>query len=316
MKTLVPDSVYVLAAIWSGLLGAAAGSFLNVVIARVPHGQSIVRPRSRCPACGTPIAARDNIPILSWLLLRGRCRACRAAISWRYPLVELLGAGAGVAAFLRHGLTAAAAIELAGVALLLALSFIDLDTWLLPHRLTLPLAALGLVAAALGLGPAPSLLSSALGAAVGFGAFALVGLIGSRLLRKEALGFGDVVLLGALGAWLGLRALLPVVLLASLQGAAVGLLLVGMGRLRGGEPSPSDGGEPVEPPPSVGGVPAPDPSTGPASLPEASSLDAEAAWIPPAHAIPFGPFLALGALEWLYLAGPLSSLVPMLDLFR
>ena len=100
-----------LAAAWAACLGAVVGSFLNVVIARLPRGESVVRPRSRCPRCGAAIAWYDNVPVLSWILLRARCRACRAPISWRYPLVEALAAGAALAAFFRHGLGAAFAAE-------------------------------------------------------------------------------------------------------------------------------------------------------------------------------------------------------------
>lgn len=269
---------------WVLALGAVVGSFLNVLIARVPAGESVVHPRSRCPRCLRPIAWYDNLPVLSWLVLRGRCRGCREPISPRYPAVELLGAGAAYLAWTRHGLSAGAAAELVMVALLLALAFIDLATWLLPHALTWPLLGAGLVASALGVSAAPSLARSAAGAAVGFGAFALVAFAGKVIARKEAMGMGDVWLLAGIGAWLGLAALLPVVLLASIQGSVVGVLLILVGKAQRG-PAP--------------GAPA----------------DADG-WVPPRNAVPFGPFLALGALEWLYLAGPLSSLVPALDVFR
>jgi leader peptidase (prepilin peptidase) / N-methyltransferase len=283
---LPSDGLSLAVAVWVAFVGAAIGSFLNVVIARVPAGESIVSPRSRCPRCGAPIAWYDNLPVLSWLLLRGRCRRCGTPISPRYLLVELLGAALALAAFARHGLGAAAAAEFVLAALLVALAFIDLATWLLPHALTWPLIATGLAAAALGVGTAPSLASSATGAAAGFGAFAAIAWIGRLLARKEAMGWGDVWLLAGLGAWLGLAALLPVVLLASVQGSVVGLLLVAVGKAQPG-PSPS----------------APDPAD-------------DADWVPPRNAVPFGPFLALAALEWLYLAGPLAALVPALDVFR
>ena len=273
-----------------GLGGASIGSFLNVVIARLPAGQSVVTPRSRCPRCGHQIAWYDNLPVLSWLLLRARCRGCRAPISLRYPLVELAGGAAAVLALARNGPTARALAEFTLVALLLALAAIDLDTWLLPHRLTWPLLGLGLVAAALGVAPAPSLGSAALGAAIGFGAFALVSLVGERLLKKEALGFGDVFLLGGLGAWLGVGSLLPVVLLASVQGSVVGVALILVGR---SQPGPDAGGEPV--PPAAG---------------------EEAPWVPPRHALPFGPFLVAGGLEWLWLGDWLGATVPLIGVFR
>jgi leader peptidase (prepilin peptidase)/N-methyltransferase len=272
---------------WAALVGACVGSFLNVVVARVPAGQSIVRPGSRCPRCGTPIAWYDNVPVLAWLRLRGRCRACRAPISIRYPLVELAGAAIGVLVVVRNGPSPAALLELAFATLLVGLALIDLDTWLLPHALTWPLIALGVLTSALGAGPAPSLASSLWGAAVGFASFAALSIGAEKLLKKEALGFGDVWLLAGLGAFLGVAALLPVVLLASTQGAIVGLVLLWLGK---GEPGPT--------------------ST------STSTPDPDDDWIPPKHAVPFGPFLVAGALEWLWLGDLLARAVPGLDIFR
>jgi leader peptidase (prepilin peptidase)/N-methyltransferase len=295
---------------WVVALGAAVGSFLNVVIARVPAGLSIVRPGSRCPGCLTPIAWYDNVPVLSWIVLRARCRRCARRIPFRYPFVELLGAAAAYLAVVRHGATASAVAELAFVAMLIALAFIDLDTWLLPHAITWPLIGLGALAGAAGLAPARGLVSSAIGAAAGFAAFAAVSVVGARVFRREALGWGDVWLLAGIGAWLGVRALLPVVLLASLQGSVFGIALVQLGR---GQPGPS-------PAPPAQGAPGTDaPAAPPVDAPHASAdaeAQAEADWVPPRNAVPFGPFLALGALEWLYLAPVLGALVPLLGVFR
>jgi leader peptidase (prepilin peptidase)/N-methyltransferase len=282
---LLPAPLDSLAAALALVLGAVIGSFLNVVIARVPAGESIVSPGSRCPRCGAPIRWYDNVPVVSWLLLRARCRSCRAPISARYPLVEALVAGLALLAWRRHDLTLAAPAELVLGALLVALAFIDLDTWLLPHALTWPLIALGLLAGALRATPAGSLADAALGAVVGFAAFAAVSLGGRYVLKKDALGFGDVWLLAGIGAWLGAPALLPVVLLASIQGSVVGLALLALGK---GEPGPA---------------------------PDAAPTSDED-WVPPRHAVPFGPFLALGALEWLLLGDRLAALVPPLALFR
>jgi leader peptidase (prepilin peptidase)/N-methyltransferase len=293
----LPEALRVWAAAWAFAVGAAVGSFLNVVVARVPAGESVVRPGSRCPRCRTPIGWRDNLPVVSWLLLRGRCRRCRAPISWRYPLVELLGGLAALAAFARHGLSLAALAELAFAATLIALAFIDLDTWLLPHALTWPLLAAGLVLSAAGIAPAGGAVASAVGAGVGWGAFALIAVAGARLLGREALGWGDVWLLGGLGAWLGAPALLPVVLLASLQGTAVGLALILLGRSQPGPP------------------PADVPAAGEPATAAGASGDHDD-WVPPRHAVPFGPFLALGALEWLWGQEALARLVPTLQVFR
>jgi len=290
----LPPSLRLLAAVWAAMVGAVLGSFLNVVIARVPAGKSIVRPGSRCPGCGTPIAWYDNIPVLSFLLLRARCRACHRPISWRYPLVEVLGVGAALLAFQRHGLSLSALAELCLLCLLLALTFIDIDTWLLPYPLTLPLLGTGLFASAFHLSMARSFTSALLGAAIGGGVFFAVSFVGEKLLRKEALGLGDVWLLAGIGAWLGARALIPVVLLASLQGAlwGVGQLLAGKGQK---------------------GAPAEEAGRGKREALGASGGEEE--WVPPRHAVPFGPFLAAGALEWLYLALPLSRVVVLFQPF-
>ena len=282
---------------WAFAFGAVVGSFLNVVVARVPAGESIVHPRSRCPACRTPIAWHDNVPVLSWMLLRGRCRACRAGISFRYPLVEVLGGSAALIAVLRHGLSLAALAEFGFAAMLLALSFIDLDTWLLPHVMTVPLLVAGVGLSALGLTAAPSFLASLAGAAAGWLSFAAVSLIGEKVLKKEALGFGDVWLLGGIGGWVGVGGLLPVVLLASVQGTVIGLGLIVAGR---GQPGPVPGSGP-----------------GPAAVEqEGAAPVADADWVPPRNAVPFGPFLAAGALEWLWLQGWLAQAIPALSIFR
>jgi leader peptidase (prepilin peptidase)/N-methyltransferase len=305
--------------VWVLLAGAAIGSFLNVVIARVPAGQSVIHPPSRCPRCGASIAWYDNIPLFSYLLLRARCRACHAPISWRYPLVEALGAAAALVAFERHGFTAAAAAEFAFAAALLALAFIDLDTWLLPNTITRPLLASGVLLGAVGMTPAGSILPACYGAGLGYGAFALFAWIGEKAFKKEALGEGDVWLLAGLGAWLGPSALLPVVLFASLQGSIVGLTLIALGK---GQPGPEQTavrsdplqalhGETDEAPGAPGAAP-PAPST----LIADADADADADWVPPKHAVPFGPFLVAGALEWLWLGGLLSRAVPLLRLFR
>jgi leader peptidase (prepilin peptidase)/N-methyltransferase len=281
----LPDSLRWLAAAWCIAFGAVVGSFLNVVIYRVPAGESIVRPRSRCPGCLTPISWQDNVPVLSWVLLRGRCRVCRVSISWRYPLVELLGGGAALVAFSRHGPSLAALVEFGFAATLLALTFIDLDTWTLPHVITFPLLGAGLLLSPLHLTPAATFVGSIAGGAAGWIGFAAVAFLGERLMKKEALGFGDVWLLAAIGAWLGLAPLLPVVLLASLQGTFVGVALILLGRAQTGEDV--------------------------RDRPPAGDED----WVPPRNAVPFGPFLAAGALEWLWLQGWITKLVPTLKLF-
>jgi leader peptidase (prepilin peptidase) / N-methyltransferase len=318
--TGLPDPLRWLAAAWSFAVGAAVGSFLNVVIARVPRGESIVRPASRCPTCRTPISWRDNVPILSWFLLRGRCRTCATRISWRYPAVEALGGVVALVVFARHGLTGTAAAELAFAAALVALALIDVDTWTLPHAITIPLIAAGVVLSTLGATHCGTWTSSLVGAAAGWLAFAAVAFIGERVLKKEALGFGDVWLLSAIGAWLGPASLLPVVLLASLQGTVVGLVLIALGRAQTGEPPGVEAPDPAPAaatpgtpatPPAGHPEPPPPTATGPGDAPATSEDD----WIPPRNAVPFGPFLSLGALEWLWLQGALVHLLPALRIF-
>ncbi len=194
-------------------LGACIGSFLNVVIYRMPAGKSVVRPGSHC-SCGTPIAWYDNIPIFSWILRRGRARCCGARFSIRYPLVEALTGGLFLAAWLNHSLLPGLVI-LFFIAWLIAPSFIDLDTMEIPDLFSIGGFVLGLFLSMLvpslhGFGgdffaadALRGLIASLLGAFVGSGLILWVALVAETLLRKEAMGFGDVKLMGAIGAFCG-----------------------------------------------------------------------------------------------------------------
>ena len=270
--------------IWScwlaGLLGLLIGSFLNVVIHRLPlmlerrwalecaelTGQIIApqpalnlsKPRSRCPACNTTLRWQQNIPLLSYLLLRGRCAHCHAPISWRYPLVELLTGLLFASVVARHGDGLAGLAGCGLAATLVALAFIDWDTTLLPDDITLPLLWAGLVAAGLGWNPV-TLTDAFWGAVAGYLSLWSVYWAFKFATGKEGMGYGDFKLLAALGAWFGWQALIPMVLLASLSGALAGIVLKWRGGLR-------EGGY-----------------------------------------IPFGPFLALGGL-WVLLFGSDSFL--------
>ena len=185
-----------------GLFGLAIGSFLNVVIWRVPRGESVVSPPSACPGCGTPIQPRDNIPVLSWLLLRGRCRQCGTRISARYPLVELLTAVLFVVAALKFGLHAELPAYLYLVGVGVALAFIDLDVKRLPDVLTLPSYGVAVVLLGLASISEPHLLLRAV-----LGGLAMFGMYFALAFAYPAgMGFGDVKLSGVLGlytAWLG-----------------------------------------------------------------------------------------------------------------
>ncbi len=310
------------------LMAACVGSFLNVVVARVPRDESIVWPGSHCFTCGAPIAARHNLPILSWFLLRGRCHDCKAPFSIRYALVELAFAALCCLAVVRHGgPTHAAFEECALLALLIPLACIDLDTWTLPHSLTIPGIAIGL-AFALPLGQ-DILLNRLLAAGIGYAVLFVGGLIGERVLGKEAMGGGDFFLFALIGAFLGTRALLPVIFLASLQGSVVGIAQIAQKRLTNrsatedGEGADSEeAGDSRESATENSEGNAPEHSAEKTTEKAAETEQSAAAnaslspaddnplrinaripddgWEPDPHSIPFGPFLALGAAEVLY----------------
>jgi leader peptidase (prepilin peptidase)/N-methyltransferase len=213
------------------LAGACVGSFLNVCIHRLPADESVVRPRSRCPGCGTTIAWYDNVPLLSWAWLAARCRACGTRISPRYPLVEAATGGLAVLALARFGATPFAAIAFAFTAALLLITFIDLDHRFIPDEVSLPGVLVGLTAAFLPGGVTP--LDAALGAAAGGGLLWLVAWGYERLTGIEGMGLGDVKLLAMIGAFLGWQAVPGVLVVASVTGAAAGIALMlarGMGR--------------------------------------------------------------------------------------
>ena len=232
----------------TALLGLLVGSFLNVVILRLPRRlehdwrsqarellggdvaidaplrdappPDLVFTGSHCPRCKHKLSALDNIPLLSWLALRGHCRYCKAPISWQYPLVELLTALASAAIAWKFGFGWPLAAGLVFTWILIAASGIDARTQLLPDQLTLPLLWLGLLLALIPMWVAPS--SAIIGAAIGYLSLWSVFWLFKFATGKEGMGYGDFKLLGALGAWMGAAALLPIILLSSLIGALVG----------------------------------------------------------------------------------------------
>lgn len=232
------------------LLGLCTGSFLNVVIHRMPRimesrwraecaelneqeappqeRYDLVVPRSSCPACGHRITALENIPVLSYLALRGKCSACRKPISPRYPLIEALtGALSGYAAW-RFGFSFATIGALLFVWAMIALAFIDLDTFYLPDDITLPLLWAGLLFSLMG--GFTDLASAVVGAAAGYLLLWLVFWMFKLATGKEGMGYGDFKLLAAIGAWLGWKILPLVILLSSFVGAIVGVLLIVVAR--------------------------------------------------------------------------------------
>jgi leader peptidase (prepilin peptidase) / N-methyltransferase len=225
-------------AFYAFALGAIVGSFLNVVIHRYPREESIVFPGSHCPHCDAAIRWYDNIPILSFLLLRGRCRACHAGIAWRYPLVELANGLFFLATFLFTGPTIAFVIVAAIISMTIVLIYIDADIQILPDVIDLPGVAIGLGAGALGLGILhPSLmladsLRDALSGAVLGAAIPLAIIGGYWLLRRaEGMGLGDVKMLAMIGAVTGWRSVAGVLMLASVSGSLISLpLVIGSGR--------------------------------------------------------------------------------------
>ncbi len=229
-------------ATFAGVLGAVFGSFLNVVAYRLPRHESIVKPASHCTRCGTPVKPYDNIPILSWLLLRGHCRSCASAISPRYPLVEALTAALCVGAVLVHHSASAIALSIVLILLVVPIALIDLEYRIIPNKLT----ALGAVLAlAIGLALDPAGEPERLIAAAAAGGFFLL----AALAYPGGMGMGDVKLAAMLGLFLG-AAVAAALLIALLAGVALGAVVIARKGARDGRKT----------------------------------------------AVPFGPFLALGAL--------------------
>ena len=273
MQAILPQQIwYPFLSVLSFCWGACLGSFLNVCIYRIPREESVVHPGSHCPVCNTPIAWYQNIPILAWLALRGRCATCKAKISPRYIGVELLTAVLFLLVWLKFDLAAGPRpLGLAPVASLAVIplywlvimglvlgTFVDFEHMIIPDRVTLGGMALGLLASML----VPSLhgadtwlaglLRSGVGLAVGFGSLWAVAVLGEFAFKKEAMGFGDVKLMGAIGAFLGWQAVLFTIIVASFAGTLIGVILI---------------------------------------LARQKAMQSR---------IPFGPYLSLGALGWIY----------------
>jgi len=213
-------------------LGAIIGSFLNVVIHRYPREESVVFPPSRCPHCHAHIRPWDNVPIFAWLWLRGRCRDCKGPIDARYPLVELANALFYLAAYQRTGPSLVLLPVAALVSMTIVLIYIDLDIQILPDVIDLPGIAIGLIIGALHLGAlAPdlmlskTLLESVTGAVAGGGILLVIGLSYKLVRKVEGMGLGDVKMMAMLGAVLGWEPLFPLLVLASVAGALVGIVV-------------------------------------------------------------------------------------------
>ena len=258
MMAILTEHAY-LGAVLAALIGLQLGSFLNVVVWRLPqmmqrqweadcaelHNQpqpatqalDLSTPGSHCPACQTPLRARELVPVLSYLWLRGQCSHCGTAVSVRYPLVELGVALLWAACAMHWGITWEAVAWAGFATVLLALALIDADTMLLPDSLTMPLLWAGVLCASLGVIQLP-LVQSVWGAALGYGVLWFVHGAFKWFTGKQGMGAGDFKLLAALGAWLGWMALPVLVLIASLLGVVVALLMRWRGSLHAGEPLP------------------------------------------------------------------------------
>lgn len=251
----MPPAVF---AVLLGLLGLLVGSFLNVVIVRLPEmmqreeqhfiaeltGKSLpnehqgsynlFKPASHCPQCKAPVRWWMNVPVISFLMLKARCAACAKPISWQYPAVELLAALAGLTAAVHFGVTGKAVMAAVLLWALLTLTVIDLKTQLLPDIITLPLLWLGLCVNSSGSGFTP--LHSALwGAVAGYMSLWTIYQLFKLATGKEGMGFGDFKLFAALGAWLGVKLLLPILLFASMTGALLGIAMMLIQRLSRGQ---------------------------------------------------------------------------------
>ena len=245
MSLVPPAFGYIIA----GVFGVIIGSFLNVVIHRVPREESIVFPNSRCPSCGAVIAFYDNIPVISWVLLRAKCRGCRQPISFRYPAVELLTAALFVAVAWRDGPSAALIFDLIFVSALLALIFIDAEHMILPNVITYPGIVFAVVAriaipyltGTLHFDDLPSLsqgafagmpiwvtsvAGAAIGALIGGGSLWLMGWTWEKLRGIEAMGLGDVKMMFMVGAYLGWRLTILTIFVGVLTGSIIGVLLM------------------------------------------------------------------------------------------
>jgi leader peptidase (prepilin peptidase)/N-methyltransferase len=216
-------SIQTISLILAGLFGLLIGSFLNVVIYRLPIGQSLVSPPSRCRHCGYSLRWFDNIPVLSWVFLRGRCRNCGAPVSWQYPLVELITGALFVLVVWLTPIGLLLVSRLLLVSILIALFGIDLEHQILPNSITLPGIVIGLL---LSLIAPPGIRDAAIGALLGAGI--LYGIAGAYYLwrREEGMGMGDVKMLAMVGAFLGWKAVLVTLVLSSFSGAIIGVILL------------------------------------------------------------------------------------------
>jgi leader peptidase (prepilin peptidase)/N-methyltransferase len=232
----IPQSVYALVSVFSFVLGSVVGSFLNVCVHRLPRGESVVSPRSRCPKCESGIAWYDNIPLLSWLFLGAKCRNCGTSISWQYPLVEGLTGLLFFLVFWRFGFTVASPVYMLLAAALVLVTFIDLTDWTIPEQVTLPGILAGILCAVVAtwypesglrvLGAPIPVFSSLIGAAAGGLGIYLLDKAAQLVWKKPGMGLGDVMLMAMLGAFFGWAGVVLILVIASIAGSVIGLITI------------------------------------------------------------------------------------------
>jgi len=246
---------FLLGYIASGFLGAVIGSFLNVCIYRLPRSMSIISPGSHCPHCGKPIVFYDNIPILSYLFLKGKCRNCNTLISFKYPLVEFLNTILYLLVFWKFGYAFSTLFFFSFCSALLIVTFVDLEFRIIPDSISLPGIIVGFIASFFSKWISP--LDSLMGIFLGGGFLFLVAVFYEKVMKKEGMGGGDIKLLAMIGAFLGWKSIPFVILVSSFLGACVGMLVIFIRK-----------------------------------------KDTK-------YAIPFGPFLSLAAILYLFVGPPL-----------
>lgn len=208
--------------VYSALIGLALGSFVNVCIYRIPLKKSIISPPSSCPHCGNRVRFYDNIPLISYLLLRGKCRYCRTPLAWHYPAVEAMIGLLSLSLFIRYGVSYQYLLWLLFTSALVAITFIDLHHQIIPDVISLPGIIVGL-AASFAPGAAVMWHESIIGIIAGGGSLFLVAFIYQRITGRDGMGGGDIKLLAMIGAWMGWRSLPIIIFLSSLVGSVIGL---------------------------------------------------------------------------------------------
>ncbi|HBY57790.1 MAG TPA: prepilin peptidase [Candidatus Atribacteria bacterium] len=214
----------IIASIFVLLLGLIIGSFSNVCIYRIPRNESLIRPGSHCPKCNQPIKFYDNIPLVSFIILKGKCRYCKEKISWQYPLVEFLTAVLYLLLFLRYGLQLVTFVYMFFCSALIIITFIDLKENIIPDVLSLPFLLLGFLMSFFLKNLSP--INSLLGILAGGGVLLLVAILGSFLFKKEAMGGGDIKLAAMVGAFLGWQLTLLSLFLSFFTGAIIGIVIL------------------------------------------------------------------------------------------